>query len=176
MTRSRGWKFRCMPLIFNDGSLPSWKNSLEKTMQEACLLISGSQVRALVRPPKKNPCLPRFTGERGRSRAAVCCSAFLLFGYLHPFDTARSSSQNRTLERAEGIGSVRRSKTGPWCRSPHLFRSELNMSGDLDRSALIAAHPVDAGRARHAHNSRRWTARSLERESAAEWRPIPVSY
>src|SRR5947207_1000667 len=28
-----------------------WKNSLEKSRPTACLLISGSQVRALVRPP-----------------------------------------------------------------------------------------------------------------------------
>src|SRR5262245_7260799 len=31
-----------------------WENSLEKSMVVACLLISGSQVRALVRPPKQS--------------------------------------------------------------------------------------------------------------------------
>ena len=37
------------------GFLRSWENSLEKSIEAACLLISGSQVRALVRQPSSPP-------------------------------------------------------------------------------------------------------------------------
>jgi len=43
--------FCCKPLISNSGIWLSWKKSVEKSRLAVCLLISGSQVRALVRPP-----------------------------------------------------------------------------------------------------------------------------
>src|SRR5712672_1940910 len=48
----------------------SWKNSLEISMLRPCLLISGSQVRALVRPPSslRKPPFPESTPNRALQR------------------------------------------------------------------------------------------------------------
>src|SRR5215831_11528622 len=47
----------------------SWKNFLEISTRAACLLISGSQVRALVRPPRKKPSCPIASRNGGREQS-----------------------------------------------------------------------------------------------------------
>ena len=46
----------------------SWKNCVKKSTRIACLLISGSQVRALVRPPSKKSSFPIASRNSGREQ------------------------------------------------------------------------------------------------------------
>src|SRR5215472_15343573 len=85
------------------GSCRSWENSLEKSMPAACLLISGSQVRALVRPPRKKPSFPIASRNRGREQSGSRATFFVWT------DTARllcgfsfvSVSSPHSIQRAD---------------------------------------------------------------------------
>src|SRR6266446_6003714 len=65
------------------GFCPSCENSLEISRRGGCLLISGSQVRALVRPPSslREPPFPQSTPNRALLRGI---SGHLLPGLWSP--------------------------------------------------------------------------------------------